>query len=74
MNWLFPVVLLCGFSALGILMGFAWVDAKKRGKSPILVTLLVICFFPIGLLAWLLFRPDPPQSTPKFDLNNYRVQ
>lgn len=37
-------------------------DAKLRGKSPLLVSLAVVLFFPWGLLAWLVFRPDP--STP----------
>jgi hypothetical protein len=40
------------------LVRFCWNDAKKRGKSPILVTVLVLCFFPLGLIVWLLFRPE----------------
>lgn len=35
-------------------------DAKLRGKSPFLVFVAVIFFFPWGLIAWLIFRPDPP--------------
>ena len=34
-------------------------DASRRGKSPLLVLIAVMFFFPFGLLAWLLFRPDP---------------
>ena len=34
-------------------------DAKLRGKSPLLVSLAVVLLFPWGLLAWLVFRPDP---------------
>jgi hypothetical protein len=34
-------------------------DARRRGKSPLTVTLAVIFFFPWGPIAWLLFRPDP---------------
>jgi hypothetical protein len=34
-------------------------DARSRGKSGILVTLCVLAFFPFGLIAWLLFRPEP---------------
>jgi uncharacterized membrane protein YadS len=51
-------------------------DARRRGKSPLLVTLAVIFFFPLGLIAWLLFRPDPldgGKGNP-FRLNDHRVQ
>ena len=34
-------------------------DAKLRGKSPLLVSLAVVLFFPWGLIAWLIFRPEP---------------
>lgn len=34
-------------------------DAEKRGKSGCLVALLVILLaYPIGLLVWLIFRPE----------------
>ena len=36
-------------------------DASRRNKSPLLVLIAVVVFFPFGLLAWLLFRP--PLST-----------
>ena len=52
-------------------------DAKLRGKSPLLVSLVVVLFFPWGLLAWLVFRPDPiDPSNPRrpFHLDDYRVQ
>lgn len=52
-------------------------DAKLRGKSPLLVSLAVVLFFPWGLLAWLVFRPDPVDRTnPKrpFRIDDYRVQ
>ncbi len=41
-----------------------WVyqDAEKRGKSGILVALLVFLLeWPISLLVWLVFRPDLPE-------------
>jgi hypothetical protein len=44
---------------LAFAIGFCWRDAKQRGKSPILVCLLVFCSFPLGLIVWLLFRPNP---------------
>jgi hypothetical protein len=32
-------------------------DAARRGKSAVLVLIAVVFFFPLGLVAWLLFRP-----------------
>lgn len=52
-------------------------DAKLRGKSPLLVSLAVVLFFPWGLLAWLVFRPDPVDPTNlkrPFRIDDYRVQ
>ena len=52
-------------------------DARLRGKSPLLLSLAVVFFFPWGLLAWLLFRPeliDPPNRNRPFRLEDYRVQ
>lgn len=52
-------------------------DAKRRGKSPFLVSLIVIFFFPLGLLAWLIFRPpiiDKDEKEKKFELDDFRVQ
>jgi hypothetical protein len=39
-----------------------WVvgDAQARGKSGGLAFLLVLLLGPIGLIAWLLFRPSKP--------------
>ena len=50
-------------------------DATLRGKSPIFVSIAVILFFPWGLIAWLVFRPDPvdPLKRP-FNLDDYRQQ
>ena len=50
-------------------------DAKLRGKSPLLVSLAVVLFFPWGLLAWLVFRPEPlSRPNRSFRLEDYRVQ
>jgi hypothetical protein len=52
-------------------------DARRRGKSPVLVTLLVLLSFPLGLVLWLLFRPepiDPPDENEPFRLEDHRVQ
>jgi len=52
-------------SCLLLILVVAWsarlaaVDARRRGKSPLLVCIIVIFFFPIGAIAWLLFRPSP---------------
>jgi hypothetical protein len=32
-------------------------DARRRGRSPLVVAMLVILFFPIGLVIWLAVRP-----------------
>lgn len=37
-------------------------DATRRRKSPLLVLIAVVLFFPFGLLAWLLFRPPIPAA------------
>jgi hypothetical protein len=38
-------------------------DARKRNKSPFLVFLLVFFLqFPVGLIAWIVFRPAVPMS------------
>jgi len=52
-------------------------DARRRGKSPLLVAMLVILFFPLGLIIWLLVRPDVVDGSngPKpFHLDDHRLQ
>ena len=49
-------------------------DARRRGKSPLLVTIAAILFFPWGLIAWLLFRPEPLDPRRTFRLQDHRVQ
>ena len=73
--------MLCGFLAfiavVILLSKWSIADAKMRGKSPILVCLAVVFFFPWGLVAWLLFRPEPVHSANSrrpFRLEDYRVQ
>jgi hypothetical protein len=59
------------------LLQWSITDARRRGKSPVLVAVAVILFFPWGLVAWLLFRPqpiDPSSSKRSFRLEDYRVQ
>ena len=54
------VLLLCIFAALVASVARCAADAKRRGKSPWLVSLMVIGLFPVGLLMWLIFRPKHP--------------
>jgi hypothetical protein len=52
-------------------------DAKLRGKSPLLVCVFVIFFFPVGLIAWILFRPDPvdkDEARQEFRITDHRLQ
>lgn len=39
---------------------WAYADAEQRGKPGCLVALLVMFFsWPIGLIMWIVFRPEP---------------
>ena len=73
------VALLVGL-IYGVYRGVVWAeqDAIRRGKSPLFVKCAVILFFPWGLIAWLVFRPDPVNSNSlckrAFDLNDFRQQ
>jgi hypothetical protein len=69
------LVLLCMLTAIAWVTKLAVDDAKRRGKSTVLVCIACILFFPWGLVAWILFRPDPiDKSKDGFELENYRVQ
>jgi hypothetical protein len=50
-------VLLSGLLILITYSVWAVRDAASRNKSGVLVLIAVVCFFPFGLIAWLLFRP-----------------
>jgi uncharacterized protein (DUF983 family) len=62
--------------ALAMTMKFCVDDAQRRGKSPVWVTIAAVFFFPWGLIAWLLFRPDllDGGGKPEFRLDNHRQQ
>lgn len=49
-------------------------DARLRGKHANIVTIVCVLFFPCGLIAWLLFRPDPIERPKQFLLRDHRVQ
>ena len=63
---------------VAILVWTLWVcakDARRRGKQPMLVVLLVLLSFPLGFVIWLLFRPEPLDVGPAdFRLEDHRVQ
>lgn len=70
---LFVTAIMC--AVLGIGIKLATDDARRRGKSALLVSIACILFFPWGLVAWLVFRPDPIEDNrEKFRLENHRVQ
>ncbi len=50
-------------------------DARARGKDALPVVLLCILCFPLGLLIWIVFRPEPlePSEQP-FRLEDHRAQ
>lgn len=52
------IVLACFFYGVHRAEVWAERDALRRGRSPTFVKYAVILFFPIGLIFWLVFRPD----------------
>jgi hypothetical protein len=73
----FAVVFAVLIAAVLSLCQWAIRDARQRGKSPWFVLIAVFLFFPWGLVAWLLFRPDlpgPRDPRPAFRLSDYRLQ
>jgi len=75
-SYLQVVISLVVFLAvLGWIIRLCALDALRRGKSPFLVSLLVLVSFPLGLLVWLLFRPEPLNGGDNgFRLQDHRVQ
>ena len=62
-------------SIVGYFWSGVWVycDAKRRGKPPLLVCLLVLLFcWPVSLLIWIALRPE--NTARKFNLDDFRVQ
>ncbi len=74
---LVTIVVLLLIVAVGMTITACVADARRRGKSPLLVTILVIFSFPWGLIIWLLFRPRPLDhigAQRPFRLDNHRLQ
>ena len=55
----FIIFFIIGFIVLFSIINWCYEDATRRGKSAFLVCCAVLFFFPWGLIAWLIFRPDP---------------
>ncbi len=71
------ILLVVACVILGITIRFCIDDANRRGKSPALVRLAVIQFFPWGSIAWLLSRPGPVDrggGDPGFRLDRHRLR
>jgi hypothetical protein len=69
-------LIICGL-LLATLFYSIWAcarDARRRGKSALLVAALIILFFPIGLIIWLLVRPPIKESPDSFKVDGHRSQ
>ena len=58
MNYQWSIVSLILVSIFLTIWLWVFRDAGARGKPGCLVALLVFGLFPIGLIIWLIFRPD----------------
>jgi hypothetical protein len=68
--------LICAlFAAWLFSMVWAFSDARRRGKSGVLVAILVgFLAWPLGWIAWLVFRPVDDGSRRRFNLQDFRQQ
>jgi len=67
-----PLVVFAFLLVLGAFMAYLWSivwayeDAESRGKSGLLVALLVmLAVWPIGLIVWLMLRPRDKHPLPR---------
>lgn len=76
LRFLLGIVLACGLLFLLFLsIQMIAKDARKRGKPGLLIALLVLFTFPMGLLLWLLLRPEPRDpEPPPLRLTVHRIQ
>jgi hypothetical protein len=54
----FPYYVIAGSILVIANVVWAFTDARRRGRSGILVSLMVLWTFPIGVILWLMFRPS----------------
>jgi len=54
---IFPYLMIAGSVLVIANVVWAFLDAKKRGRSGILIALLVFWTFPLGVILWLILRP-----------------
>ncbi|HWB99938.1 MAG TPA: hypothetical protein VG672_24690 [Bryobacteraceae bacterium] len=52
------LIMLHLLAVFALFLCWAAFDARRRGKSAVLLCLALIFFFPASWLAWLLFRPE----------------
>jgi hypothetical protein len=57
-NALSITILVVGLSVVLFSCRWAGSDAERRGKSGCLVAIVVLLTWPLGLILWLVFRPD----------------
>jgi hypothetical protein len=57
-NTLTVTILIVGLSLILFSSRWAGRDAERRGKSGCLVGLAVFLTWPLGLILWLVFRPE----------------
>ena len=53
-----PLFLLASAALLVANAIWGFRDGRRRGRSGVLVAMLVVWTFPVGVVLWLLFRPD----------------
>lgn len=57
-NYVLAFLLVLALAILfGLYLSWVWSDARRRRVSPVLALILSGALFPLGFLAWLLFRP-----------------
>lgn len=67
-----PIIAVAAFWIWSGVLAFH--DARRRGKPPVLVAMLVLlCGWPVSVLVWIALRPDVVKRKP-FNLDDFRVQ
>jgi hypothetical protein len=56
------LLVLCVLAAMAISVRACAADARRRGQSPLLISMLVVVLFPVGWVLWMIFRPKLASS------------